>query len=64
MKIADKPLSKKTQGRKPYWHESYEITQILQRAIVQVELYSFKISKGGVKSGSKTFRFSKKRCHK
>ena len=50
------------QGRKPYWHGSYETTKISQRAIVQLELYPFKISKGGVKSGSKIFYFSKKRC--
>ena len=62
MEIADKPLSKKMQGKRPYWHGSYEITKISQRAIVQVELYPFKISKGGVKSGSKIFYFSKKRC--
>lgn len=46
MEIADKPLSKKMQGRIPYWHGSYEITKISQRAIVQVEFYPFKISKG------------------
>lgn len=62
VEIADKPLSKKKQGRIHYWHGSYEITKISQRAIVQVELYPFKISKGGVKSESKIFHFSKKRC--
>jgi metal-dependent HD superfamily phosphatase/phosphodiesterase len=45
MEIADKPLSEKMQGRIPYWHGSYEITKISQRAIAQVELYPFKRSK-------------------
>jgi metal-dependent HD superfamily phosphatase/phosphodiesterase len=45
VEIADKPLSKKMQGRIPYWHRSYEITKISQRAIAQVELYPFKRSK-------------------
>lgn len=45
VEIADKPLSKKMQGRIPYWHGSYEITKISQRAIAQVELYPFERSK-------------------
>ena len=42
VQIADMPLSKKMQGRIPYWQGSYEITKISQRAIAQVELYPFK----------------------
>lgn len=48
------------QGRKPYWHGSYEITKISRRAIVQVEIYPFKISKGGVKRGAKIFTLVRK----
>ena len=60
MEIADKPLSKKKQGRIPYWHGSYEITKIPQGTIVQVELYHFKISKGGVKVDQKYFTLVRK----